>query len=166
MAQQALHPFSSGTDIKLALSAACSTQFNSRGFEANYTPPWIATLQDACAFSNRLSIATEPYLSIPGGIINQIEIDTKREELSMRRRNHNAVNQAASNPPAGSSRQSDRIPLLSAQKHSKEANDIAKAELELNCREKKIREEEGNGAFPLHTPFPLNIHLFIHMTAL
>jgi len=108
MAQQPLHPFTTGIDIKLSLSAAFSTQFNSRGVEANYTPAWIATLQGACAFSNRLSVATEPYLSIPGGIINQLELNAMGKELIEKRRNLNAarVNEAASNPPAGSSRQS------------------------------------------------------------
>lgn len=155
----ALHPFTTGTDIKLALSAAFSTQFNSRGVEANYAPAWIATLQGACAFSNRLSVATEPYLSIPGGIINQLELDAKAKELSEKRRklNLSRVNEAASNPPAGSSRQSARIPLLSAVKRSEEEIALQKAERDwrhVNRSEKKKDPQGKNGALPLHTSFP------------
>ena len=41
MAQLPLPRFSTGIDVKLALSAAFSTQFNSRGLEATYAPAWI-----------------------------------------------------------------------------------------------------------------------------
>ena len=47
MAQRPLRPFTTGVDIKLALSAAFSTQFNTRGLEVNFTPAWVATLRDA-----------------------------------------------------------------------------------------------------------------------
>ena len=81
-AQQPPHPFTSGINIKLTLSSAFSTQLNPRNFEANYTPVWIATLCNACRFSNRLLVATEPYLSIPGKIINELKLKAKGEELS------------------------------------------------------------------------------------
>jgi hypothetical protein len=149
MAQQPLHPFTTGIDIRLALSAAFSTQFNSRGFEANYTPAWIATLQGACTFSNRLSIATEPYLSIPGGIINQLELEVEHQKLLERRRIlDNAVQEAASNPPLGS-RRSDRIPLLIAKNNSAEEFAIEEAERDLDRRREKMDQEEEICGFSL-----------------
>ena len=44
-------------------------------------PAWICTLGDAIAFSNRLSIATEPYLSIPGEVIDDLDLEDKRRQL-------------------------------------------------------------------------------------
>jgi len=123
MAQQPLPPFTTRIDIKLALSTAFSTQFNSRGLEATYTPAWIATLRDACDFSNRLSVATEPYLSIPGGIINRFELSSRRQELLQMRQNLDATweKKPVSNPR--SLRQSTRIPLLSGARREKEEVD-------------------------------------------
>jgi hypothetical protein len=141
-----------------------STQFNSRGVEANYTPAWIATLQGACAFSNRLSVATEPYLSIPGGIINQLELNAKGQELLEKRRKLNAarVNEAASNPLAGSSRQSVRIPLLSTVKRSEEEIALQKEERDwrhVNRSDKQKDRKEGNGAFSLCTLHSVEVTL-------
>ena len=48
-------------------SAAFSTQFNFRGLEVTYTPARIATLRDACEFSNCLSVATEQTFPSLGG---------------------------------------------------------------------------------------------------
>ena len=152
MAQRPLHPFTSGVDIKLALSAAFSTQFNTRGLEANFTPVWIATLRDACAFSNRLSVATEPYLSIPGGIINSLELSSRRQELSEKRRKLNAKRdkEATSNPPANSSRRSTRIALLSAAKRAEEEIALQKEERDWRSvnrdANRGLEEELGNGA--------------------
>ena len=150
MAQQPLPPFTTGIDIKLALSAAFSTQFNSRGLEATYTPAWIATLCDACKFSNRLSVATEPYLSIPGGIIKQLELSSRRQELLQKRRNLDArrEKEAARNPC--SSRQSTRIPLLSASKQAKEEITLQKAERDWRHENRSALNqdiEEENSAF-------------------
>ena len=157
MAQRPLHPFTTGVDIKLALSAAFSTQFNTRGLEANFTPAWIATLSDACAFSNRLSVATEPYLSIPGGIINKLELSSRRQELSEKRQKLNAEQdkEAMSNPPANSSRQSTRIPLLSAAKRAAEEIALQKAERdwrhENRSAKQDIEEENGASSYVLHS---------------
>jgi hypothetical protein len=90
----------------------------------------MPVFEKACAFSNRLSVATEPYLSIPRGIINKLELSSRRQELSEKRRKLNAERdkEATSNPPANSSRQSARIPLLSAAKRAAEEIALQKAE--------------------------------------
>ena len=164
MAQPPPHPFTSGINIKLALSAAFSTQPNLRNIEANYTPAWIATLCDACAFSNRLSVATEPYFSIPGEVINELKIKAKGEELLETRQELNAAleTEAARNPPAGSSRQSARIPLLSAVKLSDKESALQKEERDWRYENRSVQkqkhqekkdQEEGKSAFSLHASF-------------
>ena len=155
MAQLPLPRFSTGIDVKLALSAAFSMQFNSRGLEATYAPAWIATLHDACKFSNRLSVATEPYLSIPGGIINQLELSSRHQELLQKQRNFDAAweKEAVSNPR--SSRQSARIPLLSEAKRAKENVVLQKAEREWRHENRSAKQdlEDGNGVFSSCTSF-------------
>ena len=154
--EQPLPPFTTGIDVKLALSAAFSTQFNSRGLEATYTPAWIATLRDACEFSNRLSVATEPYLSIPGGIINQLELSSRHQELLQKRRNLDATLQKEVVSNSRSSRQSARIPILSEAKRLKEEVALQKAERDWrheNRSAKQNLEEETNGAFSSRTSF-------------
>lgn len=172
-AQQPPHPFTSGINIKLALSSAFSTQLNPRNFEANYTPAWIATLCDACRFSNRLSVATEPYLSIPGKIINELELKAEGEELSEKRQDLNAAweNDAARNLPVESSRQSARIPLLSAIKLSDEDSALQKAERDWRYERRSVQkqkdqeqkdQDKGNGTFSLHTSFVEDALTFIY----
>ena len=164
MAQQPPHPFTSGINIKLALSAAFSTQLNPRNIEANYTPAWITTLCDACAFSNRLSVATEPYFSIPGEVINELKLKAKGEELLETRQELNAAleTEAARNPPAGSSRRSARIPLLSAVKLSDKEIALQKEERDWRYENRSVQKqkdreqkdrEEGKSAFSLHASF-------------
>ncbi|KJA17289.1 hypothetical protein HYPSUDRAFT_206337 [Hypholoma sublateritium FD-334 SS-4] len=77
--------FRSGVNIQQALSAAFSPSLNPRGLEANFTPAWIATLGDAISFSHRLSVATEPYLSIPGQEMHRLQMATKHRQLLERR---------------------------------------------------------------------------------
>ena len=165
MAQQPIPPFTTGIDVKLALSAAFSTQFNSRGLEANYTPAWIATLRDACEFSNRLSVATEQYLSIPGGVINQLELSARRQELLQKRQNFDAnwEKEAVSNPR--SSRQSARIPLLSGAKRAKEEVALQKAERDWRHENRSVGQvvEEGNGELSLRTSFRLRFISLFHL---
>jgi hypothetical protein len=138
-----------------ALRAAFSTQFNSHGLEATYTPAWIATLRDACEFSIRLSVATEQYLSIPGGVINQLELSSRRKELLQKRRNFdvNWEEEAVSNPR--SSRQSARILLLSGAKRAKEEVALQKAERDWRDENRNAKQvvEEGNGELSSHTSF-------------
>ncbi|EDR02970.1 uncharacterized protein LACBIDRAFT_331897 [Laccaria bicolor S238N-H82] len=96
MAQQPLCPYTTTTDIKLSLAGVFSMQFNSCGLEANYAPAWIATLQGTCAFLNRLSIAMEPFLSVPGGMINRLELESGHKNLEERKI---TLQKSASNPP-------------------------------------------------------------------
>ena len=90
--------------------------------------------------------------------MNQLELSAKGKELFEKRRNLNAarVNDAARNSPAGSSRQSARIPLLSAVKRSAEEITLQREERNwrhVNRSDKQKDREEGNGAFSLHTSY-------------
>ena len=119
------------------------------------TPRHGLPLRDACEFSNHLSVATEPYLSIPGGIINQLELSSWRQELLQKRRNSDATWEKETVSNSRSLRQSARILLLSGAKRMKEEVALQKAERDWRHKNRSSKQnlEEGKGAFPSRNSF-------------
>ncbi len=56
------------------------------GWRQTSHPAWISTFNDATAFSDRFSVETEPYLSIPGKYLQKLKIDAETEQLLELRR--------------------------------------------------------------------------------
>ena len=143
----------------LSISAALSTIHNPRGLEASYKAAWISTLRDACAFSNRLCVSTEGYVTVSGTVMRELRLQTVERENEQTRAGL-GIRTRVANLLAGGTAQSSRITQaeLSNIRHEKQV--LEKSERVARVERRAIERERDECSF---LPFSQPQHILIPM---
>ena len=139
-------PFFTEQDTMLSISAAFSTIHNPCGLEACYKAAWISTQRDACAFSNRLCVSTEGYVTVSGTVMRELSLQIVQRENEQTRAELNIRTRVA-NLHAGGTAQSSRITQaeLSNIRHEKQV--LEKSERVARAERRAIEKERDECSF-------------------